>query len=281
MTSLNVMMVLAGCFQLFSGTVSWQLCCVCMDPRRLFDWVYCFMFCRIASSVPTTGSIARYGQMTHGPIVGFVISWLAWLSCVAVAPTEVQATLMYASSYYDGLSWVNNDKLLLTSEGMIIALALLFFFTCVNYFGIRLFARLNNILAMWKVFVPIITVCTLLYFSHHFSNLSIDTNTSHVQTYHNIMEAVSTVVIFSFLGFKDATEFGDEIKNPQFAIPIAVIGSVLFATLFYVIIQISFIISVPDTWITNGWAKLTIDGLAPISSLASAGFNLLSKISTH
>ncbi len=46
--------------------------------------------------------------------------------------------------------------------------------------------------------------------------------------------AIATAV-FSFVGFESATAFGAEAKRPLVTIPRAVIGSVLFATAFFVI----------------------------------------------
>jgi amino acid transporter len=42
--------------------------------------------------------------------------------------------------------------------------------------------------------------------------------------------------MFSFVGFESATAFGAEAKNPLVAIPRAVIGSVLFASVFFIVV---------------------------------------------
>ena len=68
--------------------------------------------------MPVAGGIARYTHITHGSVVSFIMSWLAWLSCVAVAPTEVQAILQYATHYYPWLTHSVDSVVVLTLKGM-------------------------------------------------------------------------------------------------------------------------------------------------------------------
>ena len=277
MTSLSSML---GSGWLFSSFLAVQLA----GPLSIIAWpiggllvtFIALCFSELSSSLPITGSIARYGQISHGPIVGFIISWLAWISCVAVAPTEVQATLMYFSNFISGLSYVKNGLLVLTLKGQYAAIILLFAFTIINYYGIEFISKLNNAFALWKICIPVLTSLILVSTSHNFSNLNVST-IEHAT--HGLFEAISTVVIFSYLGFKESTEFGEEIQNPQTSIPIAVIGSVFFAVVFYMFIQFVFIISIPTQWIEQGWHNITINGLAPFSSLAmSLGLAYLAKL---
>ncbi|MDG2348751.1 MAG: APC family permease [Gammaproteobacteria bacterium] len=277
MTSLSSML---GSGWLFSSFIAAHL----SGPLSILAWpiggllisLIALCFSELSSSLPITGSIARYGQISHGPIVGFIISWLAWLSLVAVAPTEVQATLMYFSSYFDGLSYIENDLLVLTFKGKCVAIVLLFFFTLINYFGIEFISKLNNAFAIWKIIIPTLTSIILISTHHNFDHLTIHSTQTSLD---GLFETISTVVIFSYLGFKEATEFGEEIKNPQSSIPIAVLGSVFFAVVFYMLIQFAFVISIPDAWIKDGWHQINVNGLAPFSNLAvSLGLAYLAKV---
>lgn len=277
MTSLSSMLGSGWLFSSFlAAHLSGPLSILAWPIGGLFISLIALCFSELSSSLPITGSIARYGQISHGPIVGFVISWLAWLSLVAVAPTEVQATLMYFSSYFDGLSYIENDLLILTFKGQCVAIVLLFVFTLINYFGIEFISKLNNVFAIWKIITPILTSIILISTHHNFDHLTVHLTETSLD---GLFETISTVVIFSYLGFKEATEFGEEIKNPQTSIPIAVLGSVLFAVIFYMFIQFAFLISIPDAWIKDGWHQINLNGLAPFSNLAiSLGLAYLAKI---
>lgn len=278
MTSLSSML---GSGWLFSSFIAAQLAgptlsIIAWPIGGLLIAFIALCFSELSSSLPITGSIARYGQISHGPIVGFIISWLAWLSLVAVAPTEAQATIMYFSKYYKDIAYNQNELLLMTSKGQIIAILLLFLFTIINFFGIKLISKLNNIFGVWKIIVPLITSLTLLMYQHDTTHFAQNYNED---TYNGLFEAISTVVVFSYLGFKESTEFGEEIKNPQTAIPIAVLGSVFFAVIFYMFIQITFVVSVPDEWISEGWHHMHLNGLSPFINLSlSLGLAYLAKL---
>lgn len=57
-----------------------------------------------------------------------------------------------------------------------------------------------------------------------------------------VLAAVSTSgIVFSFLGFRQALDYGGEAKTPQRSIPIATIFSVLIGITIYVLLQTAFI----------------------------------------
>lgn len=280
MTALSSMI---GSGWLFSSMIGAQLA----GPSAILAWIIgaCMIifialsFAELSTSLPLTGSIARYGQITHGPIVGFIISWLAWLSTVAVAPTEVQASITYASYYFKGLSYIDQGNMSLTGLGYVIAILLMLVFSIINYYGVLLVARINNVLCTWKIIVPTLTGLFILSYGHHADHLyaygGFFTN-----GYEGVFSCISTIVVFSFLGFREATDFGEEIEKPHIAIPVAVIGSVLFCALFYVFLQYAFIVSIPDQWLTHGWSQIKgPENLAPFISIsASIGLGLWSQI---
>lgn len=280
MTALSSMI---GSGWLFSSMIGAQLA----GPSAIIAWVIgaimiifiALSFAELSASLPLTGSIARYGQITHGPIVGFIISWLAWLSCVAVAPTEVQASITYASYYFHGLSYIHQGNMSLTALGYTVAVLLMLVFSIINFFGVLLVARINNILCTWKIIIPTLTGLLIILYHHQTDHLyaygGFFTN-----GYDGIFSCISTIVVFSFLGFREATDFGEEIAKPHIAIPVAVIGSVLFCALFYVFLQYAFIVSIPDEWLAHGWNEIKgSEHLAPFIGIsASIGLGLWSQV---
>ncbi|MEH6887895.1 amino acid permease, partial [Priestia megaterium] len=59
-----------------------------------------------------------------------------------------------------------------------------------------------------------------------------------------------------------------EAKNPGRSIPIAVVGSILIATVIYVLLQIAFIGAVNPSEIVKGWSHLNFN--SPFADLAIA-----------
>ena len=87
---------------------------------------------------------------------------------------------------------------------------------------------------------------------------------------HGILHALPTAgIIFSFIGYSPAIQLAAEAKNPQRAIPIAIVGAVLFAIVLYVAIQIVFIGALdPSTVINGDWSQLSFHGDAgPVAGI--------------
>lgn len=244
-------------------------------PAAIISWfiggiLICFIaisFSELSTAFPVAGGIARYGQFSHGSCVSFIISWLAWLSCVAVAPTEAQAILQYASRFFEGLTYKHNNTILLTNTGTLYAVIIVSLLSWVNTQGVKKMIKYNNILTIWKICTPMVVLILLCFTRFESSNL-------HSQGFmpygwNGVFSALSTTVIFSYLGFRECTSLAAEVKNPQKAIPIACIGSVAYCMVFYMFMQSVFVGAVTDDMITNGWSMLSFQNDAgPFAGLA-------------
>ncbi len=104
-------------------------------------------------------------------------------------------------------------------------------------------------------------------YSFHPGNFHLDLGSVHAA---GMLTAVSTAgIIFSFLGFRLAINLGGETKNPGKYIPIAVIGSILIATLIYVGLEIATITAIRPQDFAGGWPSLAFHGDAgPFAALA-------------
>ncbi len=226
-----------------------------------------FCFSELSTALPFSGGIARYSLLSHGKSFSFIMSWLAWISEVAVAPTEVHTILRYISPHYPVLTHpAENGDILLSAVGLFIAFILLLLMVLINKAGIRLLVKYNNVFAIWKVLIPSLICVALFSQSMHIENIS--KTVFMPRGWHGVFEAISSTVVFSYLGFREATSLASEVKNPQRAIPIAVIGAVIFCCVFYILIQVTFICSINPVHINNDWSHIQIMPEAPWSDLA-------------
>ncbi|MGC6404633.1 MAG: APC family permease [Candidatus Comchoanobacterales bacterium] len=224
--------------------------------------IIAFCFSSIATRIPIAGGIGRYLAITHGIEPSRIIAWFAWLSCVAVAPTEVRTIIEYISTIYPSVELISNNTL--NPMGLSLSLCLMALMTYINMKGIALLIKFNNYIAIWKIFIPIIIALSIASFGFNTSSLNHELLSPDSSLgWHGILNAVSTVVIFSFLGFREVTSLAGETQNPRKAIPFAIIGSVLFCMIAYIIFQIVYIGCIDTINITgitgNGpWAYLAI-----------------------
>ena len=231
-------------------------------PASIISWVLggtliifiALTFSELSTMIPLPGGLSRYVQFTHGTFVSFCMSWLAWLSCVAVAPTEVQAICQYASKFLPWLTHQSGGVTVLTFPGFIAAAAMLWLISALNIKGVQTLTRYNTALTSWKMMIPIITIIAMLGFHYHPENLTVKGFMPY--GWHGVFASLPGAVVFSFLGFREATSLAGEAKNPNVAIPVAVIGSVLICILLYGLIQLAYIGVLSKSMFSHGWHNL-------------------------
>ncbi len=247
-------------------------------PAAVFSWLIggfmvafiALTFAELSTMLPITGGLARYSYLSHGTVVSFSMSWLAWLSCVAVAPTEVQAVLQYSTSYFPGLVTKVHGTHVLTLLGVCVATGLMLLVSLLNIMAVKLLVRVNALLTWGKLLIPFITITTIM--AHHFTVSNFTAHRFAPDGLHGVLWALpSAGIIFSFLGFKEASLLAGEAKNPGKTLPIAILGSVGICTLLYALLQIGFIGAIPKTVLANGWQQLSFVGDAgPFAGIAAS-----------
>src|SRR5438045_8128420 len=75
-------------------------------------------FAELSVLLPVAGGTAQIPQLSHGAFTSFILSWIAWLSSLTMAPIEVQAVLQYASTYFTSLTYFKNGVPVLTVLGL-------------------------------------------------------------------------------------------------------------------------------------------------------------------
>jgi amino acid transporter len=217
-------------------------------------------FAELSTLLPIAGGTTRLPQLSHGALTSFMMSWVAWLSCVTMPPIEVQATLQYASTYFPSLTHIINGTPELSGFGLLWAAILMIFLCCVNIGSFKGVVRFNLALFLFKILVIILTVVMLIKTSFHPNNFSI--GAFSFADLHNHWQAVLAAVAtggiaFAFTGFKHSVELAGETKNSQVAIPLAIIGSVVGCLLLYLGLQVAFIGALDPASLINGWKNLT------------------------
>src|SRR3990167_10695094 len=100
-------------------------------------------FAELSALFPVAGGSAQIPQLSHGTCASFILSWIAWLSALTMAPIEVQAVLQYASTYFGSLTHLVNDIPVLTCVGLCWATVLMLAFYMINIVSFKGLVRFN------------------------------------------------------------------------------------------------------------------------------------------
>lgn len=232
-------------------------------PIGIFSWfigmivailIACFCI-EIGTRFPSAGGIGYYSKLTHGRFSGFLTQWINWISIMPVPAVEAQAIVQYLSHVSPiCYSWYDPQLSVLTNTGIFFAILFMLFFMFINYWGVKLFIRFNNILTILKMVVPVLTIACIIYIGIHPSNFGASYNEFAPNGISAIGTAViSCGVIMSFNGFQTPLTFSEEIRSPRTQLPLAIIGGILFTFILYVLLQIVFIGAINPDDLQNGW----------------------------
>lgn len=230
------------------------------------------VYAEMAAAIPRAGGFVRYPDYTHGSLVGFMIGFASMLAYSSVAGIEVEAVRGYALKWWPGLATPDGGP---SGAGLTFQFALLILFFLINYWSVNVFGKINSVVTTLKFIVPAFTVIVLLT-QLKVSNFSV--GGANPGGLHGVFAAVSTAgIVFAFLGFRQAVDFGAEAKNPQKDIPRAIIFAVVLAVIVYLLLQFSFLGAVPSALLAHGWGAVQFK--TPFADLAVAlGFGWLMNI---
>ncbi len=262
-------------------------------PASAFSWIIggvlvlliALNYAEVSGMLPRSGAIVRYPHYTHGGYTGFIIGWAYLLSAVSVPAIEAEAVVTYASTYDKALIGSSG---VLSGEGILLAIVLMVLFFFINYFGIRFLGQFNQWITVWKFVIPTLTFLLIFVFASHGSNFGGLPGGVAPMGIAPMFGAISTTgIIFSYLGFRQALDYGGEAAHPQRDIPRATIYSVVTGIVLYTLLQVAFTLGL--NWHALGlapgaWAKLSTTGAitdAPFYLvLKSAGVGLLGAFGT-
>jgi len=251
-------------------------------PAAIISWalggililLIALTYAELGTMFPLSGGVVRFPHMAFGHLASFTSGWITYVAVATTAPIEVEAALQYGTKYasFTTAHTVNGQTVhTLTALGYASAVLLMALFVVVNYYGVRWFARINNVLVWWKLFIILLVIAAFFVTAFHGENFH-----SHgfaPAGVHGVFTAIATSgIVFSYLGFRQGIELAGETDNPRRNVPIAVIGSVLLTGLIYVLLQVAFIGSLdPATLAHSGsWAKLSFhNDFGPLAALAT------------
>jgi basic amino acid/polyamine antiporter, APA family len=194
-------------------------------------------YSEFASLVPVAGSAYTYGYATLGELLGWIIGWDLILEYgVSVAAVAVgwggylQSLLdsLFGISLPDSISAPPGEGGTFNLPSMFLVLAV----TALLVYGIRESARTNTVMVFVKIAILIffIVVGVGSINGDNFSPWAPNGVSGTVDA--------AALIFFAYIGFDAVSTSGEEATNAKRDLPIAIIGSLLIATLLYILVAI-------------------------------------------
>jgi amino acid transporter len=264
-------------------------------PAAVISWVIGAVFfgvigvawMELGTMLPRSGGGVRYPRLTHGAFLSWFNGWGYLVAVIALPVVEVQAVLTYIGGHWPGLGLLRKDQgtvLLAWPNGILTGFALLLVFLALNIFGVRLLSESNKYVTIWKLVIPAVTF-VMMFTAFKSSNFSAFGGFAPVGT-GAIFGAVSGGgIVFAYGSVRQIVDFGGEVKNPQRAIPIAMlVGGLLIPLVLYVLLQVGLIGALdwgsagvrPGDWaglLDSRWASAPL-----VDAITVAGFGWFASL---
>ncbi|MFB6591530.1 MULTISPECIES: APC family permease [Streptomyces] len=239
-------------------------------PAAVISWVIggaaltlvALVLIELGAGRPEAGGMVRWPFIANGPLAGTLIGWTMLLAVASTMAAQASAIVQYANRYLPGLY----EDEALTLRGRFAGVGLLLVLVILNWFGVRLFARLNLLVTAVKVLVPVLTIVALLVSSFHPGNISAGGGFAPYGWSASLTAIAGAGIIYAIDGFASPIELSAEAKNPRRDIPRAVLTAIGLAVLLNIVLQLTFVFAVPTESLGDGWRGLTF--ASPFGELA-------------
>jgi APA family basic amino acid/polyamine antiporter len=191
----------------------------------------------LASSIPVSGSAYTYGYATMGELLAWIIGWDLILEYgVSVAAVAVgwggylQSLLasLFGINLPDSIAAPPGEGGTFNLPSMFLVLAV----TALLIYGVRESARTNTIMVFVKIAILVFFILV------GFASINGDNFSPWAPKGTSGTVDAAALIFFAYIGFDAVSTSGEEAENPQRDLPIAIIGSLLIATLLYILVAI-------------------------------------------
>lgn len=186
----------------------------------------------VGSGFTATGGPYLYAYDTFGPVVGFEVGWLMWV-------TQLGGFASVTNLFVNYIGWFAPTVTTGPWRIAIIA-AVLTALTIVNILGVRRAAVVNNILTLGKL-VPLgLFVVVGLFFVEGARLVPSGAPTAAA------LAGAVLLAIYSFTGFEVLAVPGGEVRDPARTIPFALLAGLATVAVIYAGVQVVAVGTLPD-----------------------------------
>jgi APA family basic amino acid/polyamine antiporter len=193
-------------------------------------------YAEIGSRYPVTGGYYRIFAKAYHPSVAFAINCIILISNAA----SLAAVALIGSEYLSETIFAKPPSDLMKS---LIAMGSILLFYFVNLMGLRMSSKTQNILMSVKIGM-ILLLITALFFPQHHHTPSVVTEVLPVAytwtDYITSFGGALVAVCFTYGGYQQTINFGDEIRDPRRNLPRGIFIGIMIIIALYLAVSFSY-----------------------------------------
>ncbi|HLK27250.1 MAG TPA: amino acid permease [Puia sp.] len=191
-------------------------------------------YAEIGSRYPVTGGYYKIFSYAYHPSIAFAINCVILISNAA----SLSGVALIGAEYISQVIFATEPSSFVKS---LIAMSAIIAFYGINMMGLRISTRVLNFLMLIKVGMLIIIIAALFFpkFYHPISFIHSQSDASFWQIVLSFGIALKAAS-FTYGGYQQTINFGDEIQNPQKNIPRGVFMGILIIIALYLAVSYSY-----------------------------------------
>lgn len=253
-------------------------------PAMIVSWIigcviYTFIgitYVDMSVRFPEAGGPARYSLYTHGWVANLINSVGSLVWYLLIPPIEAIATVSALSYFDSGLLNAKGDP---TLSGALVALALLIVYIPVNFYGVKIMARINNLLGGIKIVLYLLLAIAFIIAIGKVHNFSAFGGFAPYGI--GPIFAAVPVAMFAFGAIRVIPDFAEEANNAR-TLRVGILYTLGVQFLVYVLFSIALIAGLSWGVLSvkvGDWSALTAVTANPFIALTTnRGVNWLLAI---
>lgn len=211
-----------------------------LGPYALLAYLACaglvllivLCFAEVGGRFNRTGGPYLYAHATFGPVVGFQVGWLVWLTRVTAFAALCNLLLEYLAHFWPAATSPAWRVVLVSAVVVVIA--------AVNIRGIRPAAVVTNVFTIGKLVPMVLFVAVGLFFLEPTNFVPKATPGA------GDFSSAMLLLVFAFTGFETATVPAGEVREPRRDLPFAILAAMGVIVPLYVLVQVVCIGTLPE-----------------------------------
>ncbi len=200
-------------------------------PRSILVYIVCGLLClaialcfaEMGGMYQQTGGAYLYARDTFGPMVGFMVGWMIWISSIVGWAAVASGFLLYLRCFSPYLSEGWSGKVIIT--------AIITGFSILNFLGVKIGACIINFFTISKI-IPL-----LIFIMWGFPHIEVSSLHSILVFDGNNTGSAIVMGMFAFTGFEHLAVPAGEMRNPRKDIPKAFFMVIVCCTIIYILVQ--------------------------------------------
>ena len=190
-------------------------------------------YAEIGSRYPVTGGYYKIFAECYHPSIAFAINCIilisnaASLSGVALIGSEYISQIIFKTPATDFVK-------------ALIAMVSIVLFYGVNLAGLRMSSKTQNLLMLIKISMILVLIFALFFPAAHAVNAPAVAHSYGMSDYIKSFGAALISVSFTYGGYQQSINFGEEVHNPRKTIPRGIFIGILLIIGLYLLVQVSY-----------------------------------------